>query len=36
MGRNLVKSKKLDEVIFNLKVWRHNRHFDVATTIVFL
>ena len=26
MGRNF------DDVISNSKVWRHNRHFDVATT----
>ena len=32
MGRNLVKFKKIDDVISNLKVWRHNGHFDVSTT----
>ena len=32
MGRNLVKFKKIDDVIFNLKVWRHHCHFNVSTT----
>ena len=32
MGRNLVKFKKIDDVISNSKVRRHNHHFDVATT----
>ena len=33
MGRNLVKfKKKVDGVISNSKVLRHNRHSDVATT----
>ena len=32
MGRNLVKFKKIDDAISNSNVWRHNRHFDVATT----
>ena len=32
MGRNLVKFKKIDDVISNSKVRRHKRHFDVVTT----
>ena len=33
MGRNLVKfEKNFHDVISNSKVWRHNRHFDFATT----
>ena len=29
---NLMKFLKIDYVIFNSKIWRHNRHFDVVTT----
>ena len=32
MGKNLVKLKKIDDVISNSKVVCHNRHFDAATT----
>ena len=38
LGRNmrwveiLWNLKKFDDVISNSKVWRHNPHFDVATT----
>ena len=32
IGRDLVKSKNFDDIISNSKVWRHNCHFDVATT----
>ena len=32
MGRNLVKLKKIDDVIFKYKVLRHTRHFEVVTT----
>ena len=32
MGRNIVKLKKIDGVISNAKVGRHNGHSDVATT----
>ena len=30
--KNLVKFFKIDDVIFNSKIWRHNRYFDVVTT----
>ena len=33
LGKNtLVEFLKIDDVIFNSKVWRHNRHSDVVTT----
>ena len=32
MDRNHVKFKKIDDVISNSKVLRHNCHFDVTTT----
>ena len=28
-----MKFKKIDDVISNSQVWRHNRHFDVVTTV---
>ena len=31
MGRNLVKLKKIDGVVSNSKIQRHNSHFDVET-----
>ena len=31
MARNLFKFiKGFDDIIFNLIVWRHHRHFDVS------
>ena len=32
MGRNIVKFKKINDVISNSKVCHHNHHFDVAIT----
>ena len=32
MDRNLEKFENLYDVISNSKVWRHNCHFEVATT----